>query len=275
MFYCVFILFGAAILLACLYLFGAFRKEERLEFGIISKKINIINNTFHILIAFFFIGYCLICLLLNQKDISTSFGLILSQILFWGSVFVLVTIILLKIMLEYIVKAKLNQVDHLTSLNNKMAGNCKIDELLLQSKYPLYLSVFDLDNFKKLNDIYGHLEGDEVLVKVAKVIKHYIRTDEIACRFGGDEFVVAFSQRNEEEVISILEKIKNDVIEIALEYKEAKISISVGLSFGVGKGAGGSTTYKELMLNADKALYHVKKNGKNAIHVYSEDVIHH
>ena len=53
-------------------------------------------------------------------------------------------------------------------------------------------------------------------------------------------------------------------------YKEAKLSVSVGVTFGVGKGSGGSSTCESMMQNADKALYHVKKNGKNAVHFYSE-----
>ncbi len=271
---CVFILIGAIILLACVYLFYSFRREESVEFGIISKKITIINNIFHILIIFFFIGYLIIFLSLRGQDCITTFEIILAQILFWGAIFVAVTIIMLKIMLEYIVKAKLNQIDHLTALNNKMSGNCKIDDLLSKSKKPIHLAVFDLDNFKKLNDVYGHLIGDEILVKVANSIKNNINEEDIACRFGGDEFVVAFYNKKEENVVGILEKIKEEIVEISMKYKEANMSISAGLSYGIGKGAGGSTTYKDLMLNADKALYHVKKNGKNAIHVYSEDVIH-
>ncbi|MGD1821510.1 MAG: GGDEF domain-containing protein [Pleomorphochaeta sp.] len=270
----VFILIGAIVLLACVYLFATFRKEERCEFGIISKRITLINNVFHFLIFFFLIGYISVLFSLNSKEALPSFDLILSQILFWGSVFVAVTIIMLKIMLEYIVKAKLNQIDHLTGLNNKISGSCKIDDILLECKYPVYLSVLDLDNFKALNDIYGHLIGDEVLVDVAKFIKKYINSEEVASRFGGDEFVIAFCNRSEDEVITILENIKKDIKNISEKYKEANFSVSVGLSFGVGKGAGGSTTYKDLMMNADKALYHVKKNGKGAIHVFSEDVIH-
>ena len=270
----VIILLGAVVLLACLYLFCNFRRKERKEFGIISKRIVLINNIFHILVLFFLIGYIFIFYTIRNNNISSYFELMLSQILFWGAVFVAVTIVMLRIMLEYILKAKLNQIDHLTTLSNKIAGNCKIDDLLISSRFPVFLSIFDVDNFKRLNDIYGHLIGDEVLVEIAKSIKKYIRENEIACRFGGDEFVVAFSNRNEDEVLKILENIKKDVIAISEKYNQAKMSVSMGLSYGVGPGAGGSTTYEDLMKNADKALYHVKKNGKNAIHVFMEDSLH-
>ncbi|MGD1817387.1 MAG: GGDEF domain-containing protein [Pleomorphochaeta sp.] len=267
----IFIFLGALVLLVCVYLFCRFRRNERLEFGIVSKKISLINNIFHLLIVFFFVGYTIVLLSVDKYGASASFVAILSQILFWGAIFVAVTIMMLRIMLEYIVKAKLNQIDHLTSLNTKIAGNCKIDDFLANSKHAIYLAILDLDNFKKLNDIYGHLIGDEVLVNVAKVIKENIRTDEIACRFGGDEFVIGMFNRSEEDVIASLEKMKKGVLALATQYDQANMSVSIGLSYGVGKGAGGSNTYKEMMQNADKALYHVKKNGKNAVHVYSEN----
>lgn len=273
MFNRVFILLGAIVLLVSLYIFLNFRKKERKEFGIVSKRIAVINNIFHVLILFFFIGYLIIFYSLRSNSVSSYFELMLSQILFWGSVFVIITILLIQIMFEHILKAKLNQIDNLTSLSNKIAGNCKIDDLLLSSKYPIYLSLFDIDNFKKLNDYYGHLIGDEVLVSIANSLKKYINSEEIACRFGGDEFVVAFCNRNEEEVLKILESIRVDIMNISAQYEKANMSVSIGLSYGLGHGAGGSTTYKELMQNADKALYHVKKNGKNSIHIYNEDSI--
>ncbi|MGD6731114.1 MAG: GGDEF domain-containing protein [Pleomorphochaeta sp.] len=269
-----FIIAGIIILLVCIYLFAEFRKEEREEFGIVSKKINVINNAFHILIAFFVIGYLSILSLLYSFESNYSFVLLISQILFWGAVFVLLTIFMLKIMLENVIKTKLNQIDHLTLLNTKMAGNCKIDELLLYSKSPVYLAILDLDNFKKLNDIYGHIIGDEVLIEVAKIIKHHINEDDIACRFGGDEFVIGFINSDEKSVVRALELIKDDIYYYASQFTQANMSVSVGLTFGVGIGAGGKNTYKQMMLNADKALYHVKKNGKNSIHVYSKETSH-
>lgn len=269
-----FIIAGILLLIGCLYLFGLFRKEEKTEFGVISKKISVINNIFHILIFSFLIGYCAIFYFVSKVQHPDSFIIILSQILFWGAVFVVVTIVMLKIMLVYIIKTKLNQVDQLTLLNTKMAGNCKIDELLTKAQTPIYLAILDLDNFKELNDIYGHIIGDEVLVKVAKIIKSYIREDEVACRFGGDEFVIGFQNREKNEVVDILEKIKTKVFDFAKQYPKAKMSVSAGLTCGVGQGAGGKNTYKEMMLNADKALYHVKKNGKDDIHMYSDNILH-
>ena len=85
---------------------------------------------------------------------SGNLVVILAQVLFWGAIFVVITIILLKIMLETIVATKLNQTDSLTSLCNKMAGHGKIDEVLLTGTEPIFLSILDLDNFKKANDIY-------------------------------------------------------------------------------------------------------------------------
>ena len=76
--------------------------------------------------------------------------------------------------------------------------------------------------------------------------------------------------KNEEQAKSILERIQKSVTEVASSYKEAKLSMSIGVAYGVGKGAGDSSTCVTMMQNADKALYHVKKNGKNAVHLFSE-----
>ena len=164
---------------------------ERVEFGILSKKITLINNIFHLLILFFFIGYCLIFSQIYKNAQSSNLIIILAQVLFWGAIFVVITIVLLKIMLETIVATKLNQTDSLTSLLNKMAGHGKIDEALITGEKPIFLAILDLDNFKKANDIYGHLVGDEILIKIAQIIKANVEKTDISCRFGGDEFVIA------------------------------------------------------------------------------------
>lgn len=271
------IIAGAVILFFALFLFVSFRKNEKIAFGILSREIKIINTIFHLLILFFFVGYCLIFIQLyknpqicknSQSGVLIS---LLSQVLFGGAVFVVITIFLLKLMLENIVKAKLDQVDSLTTLYNKMSGNFKINEILISQQKPIFLAILDLDNFKKANDIYGHLIGDEILVEMSKIIKLNIGEKDIACRFGGDEFVICLLGKKENKAKVIFNQIKNDINKIAENYIEANISVSIGVAYGVGKGAGGSTTCKILMQNADKALYHVKKNGKNSVHFYSEN----
>lgn len=265
-----FIILGILIQLSCIYLFYLYRKKERLEFGVVPKKINTINNIYHMLISLFFLGYIAMLHFVRSVDTPIAFEIILSQILFWGAVFVALTILMLKVMLDNIIKTKLNQIDELTSLNTKIAGSYKIDELLINSISPLYLAIIDIDNFKKVNDIYGHIVGDEVLVKFSKIIKDNIKSSEMACRFGGDEFVICFVNREEEDVLKVLNEIRESFNLLAQNYPKSKMSISAGVASGFGLGAGGAKSYTELMLDADKALYHVKKNSKNAIHIFSE-----
>lgn len=264
------IIIGAGVLFYALFLFLSFRKKEKIEFGILSKKITFINNIFHLLILFFFIGYCLIITLIYSSAQNGTLVIILSQVLFWGAIFVIITIILLMIMLETIVKTKLNQIDPLTMLYNKMSGDAKVREILLYQQKPIYLAILDLDNFKKINDIYGHLVGDEILVETAKIIKTTLKDKDIGCRFGGDEFIIVLVDKKEDEARNILESIKDLMAPLSDKYPESHMSVSIGASYGIGQGAGGSVTAKGLMQNADKALYHVKKNGKNGVHFYSE-----
>jgi len=264
------IVLGACVLFYSLFLFLSFRKKEKIEFGILSKKITFINNIFHLLILFFFIGYCLIISLVYQSAQSGKLIIILSQVLFWGAIFVIITIVLLMIMLETIVATKLNQIDPLTKLYNKMSGDAKVREILMYQQNPIFLAILDLDNFKKINDIYGHLVGDEILVETAKIVKANLKDKDIGCRFGGDEFILVLVDKKEEEARAILHSIKDRMAAVSNKYPESHMSVSIGASYGIGQGAGGSVTAKGLMQNADKALYHVKKNGKNGVHFYSE-----
>ena len=122
---------------------------------------------------------------------------------------------------------------------------------------PFSIILFDVDHFKKYNDIFGHLKGDQILISVAKIIQGELRQIDCLARYGGEEFLVILPESSGEVTFHVAERIRRR-IEL-----ETNISISLGI-----------TTYKEgltieQMLNqSDKALYYAKRQGRNNSIIY-------
>lgn len=156
-------------------------------------------------------------------------------------------------------------IDNKTGLFNHDAAKTKINALLLNSdrdtRYAMIF--FDLDDFKKANDKYGHLFGDEVLEHLATTIKKNIRTTDIAARIGGDEFIV-FMKYNK-EVESQVKRLFNAATGY---YKSFRISVSMGIALT----EGGVDDYDTLFEKADKAGYSAKHNGKLGYRFYSDEL---
>ena len=150
--------------------------------------------------------------------------------------------------------------DFRTGLLNHEAAKHRINEILVKPREKNYLLVmFDLDNFKQANDVYGHLFGDEVLEYVAEQIKKNIRSLDIAARMGGDEFIIFMGYKGNPELL-----IKRIYKGICQQYKDFPIS----LSMGVAVAEQNITDYDTLFSMADKAMYTVKKETKGAYKFY-------
>lgn len=120
----------------------------------------------------------------------------------------------------------------------------------------------DIDNFKKVNDIYGHNEGDKVLKHTARIMKSILRENDIYARWGGEEFVVALPQANKETAVRVAEKLCNAFAdsEIELGGRVEKVTMSVGIVMHSDE-----TTLHQMIQKADQAMYKAKKNGKNQV----------
>lgn len=154
----------------------------------------------------------------------------------------------------------LSITDKLTDLNNRQ----KLDEVLnyeynQSSRYGSVFSVvlLDIDDFKQVNDTLGHLVGDEVLVKLAGIIKMSIRDSDTAGRWGGEEFMLILPKASENDAWVVAEKLRT-VIENTDFEVERKVTVSLGVV-----STGGETKLTTLLSKADKALYKAKRNGKN------------
>lgn len=133
-------------------------------------------------------------------------------------------------------------------------------ESALSQKRQLAMMILDLDDFKSFNDRYGHLKGDEILDAVGEVLKGAIRANDLACRFGGEEFALALFNTNPSHALQIAERIRKNISELKLDVP-ADLTISIGIAIYPQDGI----TFEELFSKADKALYSAKEQGKNKV----------
>lgn len=131
------------------------------------------------------------------------------------------------------------------------------------------LIFFDLDNFKNINDEYGHLAGDEALKQVGNIFAHSKRKEDIACRFGGDEFVILLPETNKFMGLLVGKKLHDRINRLTINIKGTDVPVSC--SAGLASFPLDSETSKGLTDCADRALYQAKSRGKHAICLFSEE----
>ena len=131
--------------------------------------------------------------------------------------------------------------------------------------YPISLIFVDVDNFKKINDTYGHLIGDEVLKFLAKKLKSNAKNQDIVARYGGEEFVLLLPNTSLENGVLFAEKLRKLISEKSLLIKNSNQKIGkVTASFGVSEYKQGEDISK-FIDRADKAVYVSKSKGKNCV----------
>jgi len=153
--------------------------------------------------------------------------------------------------------------DRLTGLLNKEAFRERVEEELNMArryKHPFSLAFIDLDNFKQINDIHGHIRGDKLLNEVSKTIKRSIRKTDIAGRIGGDEFAVFFPETDEKQVRKAIEQLVAE-----LDIMTSQSGWQVTASIGVVSCSEVLDTFDVLLGKADKLMYLAKVNGKNSV----------
>lgn len=155
--------------------------------------------------------------------------------------------------------------DPLTKLYNRRHMNeClanKLDELQKVGKV-FGIIMGDIDNFKSVNDTYGHDVGDDVLVAVAEVLNQSIRDNDVVCRWGGEEFLVAING-NKAITVEVAERMRKSISELEIPVGEGKI-LHITMTFGVTESITGYSIDK-LVSIADENLYKGKTSGKNKV----------
>jgi diguanylate cyclase (GGDEF)-like protein len=124
----------------------------------------------------------------------------------------------------------------------------------------LQLVVIDLDNFKYINDTYGHIQGNEVLIYISYLLKKYTSNIGYPARYGGEEFVVLFSDISTEEAYNIVEGVRKEFSEHYFEFSQGK---KFTFSCGLAENDGDVTSPQKFFDNADRAMYLAKRSGKN------------
>ncbi|MGZ4134208.1 MAG: GGDEF domain-containing protein, partial [Tumebacillaceae bacterium] len=139
-----------------------------------------------------------------------------------------------ELMVKHTLMEKLTKTDALTGLNNHMSYHEYLGELIRQSEQyhlPLHLAILDIDNFKKVNDTYGHRVGDLMLKYVADTIKSVLKADDFVARYGGEEFVVVFADCKAGDVLKRVESICESVASVPQELLEGcRLTVSIGLN---------------------------------------------
>lgn len=164
---------------------------------------------------------------------------------------------------DYIAEiAKLSMRDGLTGLFNHTSFFELIDmELRLYERYGTIASllIMDIDDFKDINDFYGHQEGDRILIELAAIIKGQTRASDICCRYGGEEFAVILPFTDARVAGEIAEKLRTALMRNLPNGQHLTVSL------GVASCDESTTSSYALIKRADDALYQAKKNGKNQV----------
>lgn len=161
--------------------------------------------------------------------------------------------------------------DSLTGLLQRQAIKERFERYVLAENKP-DVSVFllDLDGFKQANDTYGHDVGDKVLTKTASRLKACVRSDDLVCRLGGDEFLVIILNNHSSDIaLTIAKKMINN-IQFPMPINKT-LSVNVGVSIGISITPQHGQSFEDLVKAADEAMYEVKRQGKNGYGIKTED----
>ncbi len=157
--------------------------------------------------------------------------------------------------------------DHLTGLFNRGYLNDMLERETHRAErhqHPLSMLMIEIDDFKRFNDAFGHVAGDVTLKKVAELIQANTRTDDIACRFGGDEFTLVLPETPLESAYQCAERLRKDAAGLQLFHEERPLG-NLTLSIGVAVFPGNGDTGMKVLRAADEAMYRAKQAGKNQV----------
>ncbi|TVY09756.1 GGDEF domain-containing protein [Paenibacillus cremeus] len=225
-----------------------------LSFGLLytaSPELREAMHPIHIIgLLFLYIGVTVIAFTISSSGIELLNNLNLT------------TVAKQELLVKNIIMDKLSKIDALTDLYNHKTFHEYIEKLIEQcedNKLSMQLAIIDIDNFKTINDTYGHWVGDVILTRVAGILKDTVTPNDFVARYGGEEFAVIFTEKSLDEAYRIAEQIRHQLaITLHPELDSQAATISIGLQDYV-KGIGKERLFK----GADSSLYTAKRTGKN------------
>jgi diguanylate cyclase (GGDEF)-like protein len=161
--------------------------------------------------------------------------------------------------------------DSLTGLRNRLAFEHWLSNALgrrREAHHPVAVCLLDLDRFKLINDGFGHLAGDRLLVEVARRLEHLVRPQDVVARLGGDEFVIGLEDLTPEQVEAVADRALAAVRRpVQVEGRELVVTTTVGIAFG-----GPDASPETMLRDADVAMYRAKEQGKNRAAIFDHSV---
>ena len=162
-----------------------------------------------------------------------------------------------------------SQTDALTGVGSRRLLEDKLEAECARAKRykrPFSVAIIDLDNFKSINDVFGHATGDDALKKFAKCMKNQKRVPDILARYGGDEFVILMPETEASDALTFMDRIRAKVQEIEVEE-----NVSMTISCGVAQSMPDfSDSSSDVIRRADLALYEAKSVGRNCVRIWNE-----
>lgn len=165
-------------------------------------------------------------------------------------------------------KSKSRQ-DALTGLWNRVYTEETVNEMISQGTKGALLMI-DMDNFKAINDNYGHIAGDQTLKMFADTLRTLSGKDDVLCRIGGDEFVVFIKDVTSKNVLG--SRAAEIISDLCIKLEKCNFETNSSVSIGIAQTPGDGMDFNKLYNSADKALYYVKQNGKNSYHFFSDKI---
>ena len=160
-------------------------------------------------------------------------------------------------------------IDPLTGLFNRRAFEKKLDEEFERAKryhHHLSLLILDIDNFKLINDTYGHHGGDAALIKISETLREKTRQSDFPSRYGGEEFVLVLPETEQDSALQVATKIHDAIrsCTFGTPNQPFRLTVSIGLSSTSNRSY---AEWRQMLKDADQALYVAKNNGKDRIEV--------
>ena len=161
--------------------------------------------------------------------------------------------------------AEMSTRDALTRLANRRYFNEVLDVQFQRCRRfdgDLALGIIDLDHFKRINDRYGHPAGDQVLVSLGEALKACMRQNDLACRYGGEEFAFILPRTDTQQAKAVCERLRETIGALCVTHEDHQISVTASIGLAMAEGVESPQT---LLANADKALYEAKHRGRNRL----------
>lgn len=165
----------------------------------------------------------------------------------------------------------LSFTDELTGISNRRSFTEQVEALLMRPNTVGALMILDIDHFKRINDTWGHIAGDRVLKRFAEIVTLLVEQNVLFGRIGGEEFALFLPNAGVLRGLALGETLRREVEGMAMDYEGHRVDISV--SVGVSCVGQVGTDFDRLHKAADCALYEAKRSGRNAVRVFSEDML--